>query len=311
MLPPPLISVIMCTYNGAPFLNEQIQSILNQDYKHIELIIVDDASTDNTWALLLAWQAKSRVIKIERNAANVGYNKNFAYALTLATGNFIAFADQDDIWMPQKLSKTLGAFTNDQVMLAHCKSVRLQEGILKYNLAALHHHFSGSDTRRLFFFNQVTGHDAMIKKELVPYILPIPPGMMYDWWTAVVATCYGTIASIDEILAHHRIHTNNSFFTSKTNSKPKQLDIEDSCRLFLTIPALHDDNRQYLLRFLDKLSTHNKRKKAGFDFAFFTFLYANRKIIFGHKKRLLPELNYFKNSLKYAGKVYKGKGLSV
>ncbi len=73
----PLVSVVMCTYNGGLFIDEQIESIINQDYKNIELIIVDDVSTDDTWKKLEAWQCKNDFIKIYKNEINLGYNKNF------------------------------------------------------------------------------------------------------------------------------------------------------------------------------------------------------------------------------------------
>src|SRR5256885_16654050 len=122
------VSVVMCTYNGEQFLDEQIASVLNQDYKNIELIIVDDHSSDNTWQKLQQWQQKSPTIKIFRNEFNLGYNKNFEKAIQLASGNFIALSDQDDIWLPCKLSKLLNAFSYKDIILAHSRSVRLENG---------------------------------------------------------------------------------------------------------------------------------------------------------------------------------------
>ena len=306
---PAFVSVVMCTYNGARFIDEQISSILQQEHQNFELIIVDDNSTDDTWQKLQAWQQQDARIKIFRNESNLGYNKNFEKAIGLANGDYISIADQDDIWLPAKLSKTLAAFSDPSVVLAHCKSVRLQDGQLKYHLAKLHYHFHGNDTRRLFFFNQVMGHDMVFKKELVPHIIPFPAGMSYDWWMAVVATCYGNIAAVDEYLVHHRIHSANNFFNKDATSKKRELDLVETLRLFRQIPALKEAHRLYLDRQISLLDAHEQ--KPGFDWQLFRFLYANRHIIFGHKRRSLQELSYLKNAIKYAKMDYRGRGISI
>ncbi len=304
----PLVSIIMCTYNGERFLDDQVNSILNQDYSNFELIIVDDVSNDNTWLKLKDWQHKSEKIKIFQNKMNVGYNKNFENAIPRALGSFIAISDQDDIWLPKKISKTMKAFSNPEIILAHSKSVRLQANELKYYKADLHYHFNGNDTRKLFFFNQVMGHDMIFKKELVPQILPIPERMSYDWWIAVVATCYGSIAGVDEYLVHHRIHDHNNFFSAGAASKKKELDLDETLNLFARIPAINDEKKSYLHSILQLLKEHKSNE--GFDPKLFRFLYRNRKVIFGHKRRMFAEFSYFKNSVKYARLDYTGKGIS-
>ena len=87
------VSVVMCTYNGSRFIDEQIASILSQDFPIYELIIVDDFSIDDTWQKLEHWRKTNSSIKIFRNDANLGYNKNFEYAIQLAKGDLIAISD--------------------------------------------------------------------------------------------------------------------------------------------------------------------------------------------------------------------------
>jgi glycosyltransferase involved in cell wall biosynthesis len=308
---PPLVSVVMCTYNGSRFIDEQIISILNQDHSNIELIISDDRSTDDTWQKLLDWQKKDARIKVYQNEINVGYNKNFERAIQLANGELVALSDQDDIWMPQKISKLIAAFDDPNTTLAHSRSVRLENGRLRFKSASLHHHFKGNDTRRLFMFNQVNGHDIMFQRELKEKFLPVPDGMMYDWWIAVIATCYGNIASVNEYLVHHRIHSENSFFTKDRNVKKKQLDLEDVLRIFSTIDTLSPEAKTFLNELLMTLSPHNRKEKSGFDPNLFRFFYKNRKIIFGHNRRLIPEWKYFRSALKYAKKNYNNAGITL
>lgn len=307
----PMVSVVMCTYNGERFLNDQIGSILQQDYPNFCLIVVDDCSTDTTWYLLQRWAAQDNRISIHRNTTNLGYNRNFQKAIGLANSPFISLADQDDIWLPTKISHTMRAFTRSDIMLAHCRSVRLQDGELKYHLARLHHHFSGSDSRRLFYFNQVMGHDAIFRQELVPYLLPIPTGMSYDWWIAVVATCYGSIAGVEAYLVHHRIHATNSFFSAQSASKKKELDLVDTLRLFAALPGMQATNKQFLQQLIRLLDRHNSTYPHRFNPHLFRFLYRYRRLLFGHKRRLFSELNLLKNAFKYARFDYRGKGISI
>lgn len=102
---PGLVSIIMPSYNTAPYINETIQSVLDQTYKNWELIIVDDCSTDNTEEVLSEiHDERIRFFKNEKNGgAAVSRNK----ALREAKGQWIAYLDSDDLWMPEKLEKQI------------------------------------------------------------------------------------------------------------------------------------------------------------------------------------------------------------
>src|SRR6476661_6415310 len=101
----PLVSVVLATYNGELFIEEQIKSILQQTYSPIELIIVDDASTDNTISIIQQFEASHSCIRLFTSERNVGYIKNFEKGMLLASGEYIALSDQDDIWEAAKLSR--------------------------------------------------------------------------------------------------------------------------------------------------------------------------------------------------------------
>ena len=134
-----MISVAMATYNGEKFLREQLDSILNQTYKDIELIVCDDCSTDSTWSILQEYQQKDSRIRCYKNAKNLGFKKNFGKAISLCNGEFIALSDQDDIWEIWKLDfsineiKNFSLFcTNSQLIDADgCKLSHTMKDILK------------------------------------------------------------------------------------------------------------------------------------------------------------------------------------
>src|SRR5436305_13508433 len=111
------ISVVMCTYNGAYFLREQLDSILVQTYPAKEIIIFDDASTDETPAIIKEFVQKHSHIRFYQNQSNIGFTLNFEQALKAATCDVIAISDQDDYWHPEKLKTMLQAWKEDTLLI--------------------------------------------------------------------------------------------------------------------------------------------------------------------------------------------------
>ena len=103
-------SVVMATYNGEDYLYEQLDSIRDQSMKADEVLIFDDGSKDHTVQMISDYIKDNQLEsswKITLNAQNMGYANNFHKAMSAAQGDYIFFADQDDIWMPEKLEKTV------------------------------------------------------------------------------------------------------------------------------------------------------------------------------------------------------------
>ena len=98
-----LVSVVMTTYNGQEFLGRQLQSILDQTWSNIEIIICDDASSDGTQDIILSFAEKDNRIKYYFNKTNAGVNNNFESGFSKAAGDLIAIADQDDVWKKEKI----------------------------------------------------------------------------------------------------------------------------------------------------------------------------------------------------------------
>lgn len=115
----PLVSVVMPVYNAGNFLVEAIKSILSQTYKNFEFIIVDDASTDNSWKILKQYARKNKKIKLFRNSENLGVSVTVKRAISESKGNFIARMDADDISFPDRLEKQI------KYLLSHKTTVAL------------------------------------------------------------------------------------------------------------------------------------------------------------------------------------------
>ena len=103
MKPTPLVSVIMGAYNAEGFLSETLESILHQNYSNLELIVIDDASTDGTWPLLQSF--KNLRLRIYRNRTNRGIPATRNRGLRLAKGQYLTFFDHDDLMLPGAVRK--------------------------------------------------------------------------------------------------------------------------------------------------------------------------------------------------------------
>lgn len=303
----PQVSIVMCTYNGGRFIDEQVDSILGQDFTDFELIIVDDRSTDDTFPKLEGWASTSGRIRLYRNDTNLGYNANFSKALALAKAPVIGIADQDDIWMPGKIRLLYEALQKPGTILAHSVSIRLQDGQLNHRNRKLQHHFSGNDTRKLVLFNPIMGHDMMFHARLLQSILPVPERMSYDWWIAIIASTLGHIESVPAAIVHHRIHDNNSFFKKTTDARKREMDIDEVWETFLTIPSLSPAQRAFIERSLSLVRSQTT-DHVKFKPALFLHLFANRSSFFGHKRRLFPVISHFKHAVKFAKTNFRNKG---
>ena len=110
----PIISVVMTVYNGEPFLEEAVKGILGQTFSDFEFLIVDDASTDNSLAMIRAHAKKDARIKVIANEKNIGLTRSLIRAIETTEGEYIARQDSDDISLPQRLEKQLAFLEQDQ-----------------------------------------------------------------------------------------------------------------------------------------------------------------------------------------------------
>lgn len=220
----PLVSIALCTYNGAMYLEEQLDSILAQHYRPLELVVVDDVSTDDTWMLLneKLKNVDDIFVTLRRNRYNLGYTKNFEKAISMCKGEFIALSDQDDIWSPDKIS-TLFDNVEEHLLVYHDSEFVDKNGEdLEIRMSDLINMYEGAGSRPLLLSNCVSGHSCMFHKRLINYIFPIPENVFHDWWIAYQATSFGTIAYVDQPLVHYRRHSaNNTVFSGNIKSRSK------------------------------------------------------------------------------------------
>jgi glycosyltransferase involved in cell wall biosynthesis len=206
----PLISIALCTYNGEKFLCEQLGTLVGQTYPNLEIVIVDDASTDQTWSILKEFADCYPSIRLFSNSTNLGYQRNFERAFGLCRGEYILVSDQDDIWEKDKVAKLQEA-VGDNLLIYHDSTFTDEAANdLGMKMSDKFHMVEGNDSMPFLFFNCVSGHSLMFRRDLLPHILPFPSNCMYDQYIAFVASNRGELKFLPESLVKYRQHQNNS-----------------------------------------------------------------------------------------------------
>jgi len=217
-----LVSVVIGTYNGASYLAEQLESIINQTYSSLEILIIDDASQDNTLDIANHYSNTYSNITVHSFETNVGYIKNFERGIALTKGNYIALSDQDDWWLPTKIERLMNHI--DQYDLVYCDSDFVDENLKKMNnsFSKAKNLISTNNPINLLLDNCVSGHAALFKKSLFQKATPFPNTIPHDWWIAYVASLENGFIYIDEPLVKYRHHQDNAIASGKKKIKDKR-----------------------------------------------------------------------------------------
>lgn len=212
----PLVSIAMATYNGADFLQKQLDSIYSQSYTNIEVIVSDDCSTDNTVEILKRYQ-HAYGLKYYTNSHQFGFVKNFEQAIKLCSGDFIALADQDDIWETNKIEVLLTEIKNNLLIHSDCSIIDSNDNILNPSWKKQTGYYFCAEN--LIFQNMVTGCTLLFQKDLLNTALPFPETIAYhDWWLAFCAASQNKISYTEHTLTRYRQHFNQN---TGVNFNPK------------------------------------------------------------------------------------------
>lgn len=290
----PLISILLCTYNGASFLEEQMLSILNQTYSNIEIIISDDASTDNTQDIIKKYGQYSTVI-ININQQNTGLQKNIEVAAGLSKGSYIAFSDQDDIWLPDKLEKLYSAIGKHSLVYSDSKLIDDFGNGLHKNLSDFRHFQNIYNAKGFGIYNAVSGHTMLATRELLLTSLPIPTGYYHDWWIAIQGSNLNGIKFLNDKLTLYRQHDNNlteNIIEKELGSRPSYKRYEEYTRDLKWLGLIKNNplekNKVFYSEFYE---LYLLKKKGSFAWPLFWFLIRHQKSVFlFSKKNYLSQL---------------------
>jgi glycosyltransferase involved in cell wall biosynthesis len=252
----PEVCIALCTYNGERFLREQLESILNQNYSNItEIVCVDDNSIDDTWLILQEYASKYNAFRIFQNKSNLGFTRNFEKAITLTSKQFIAIADQDDIWYSSKITKLVSVIGNNLMSYSDNEYIDLYGNSLGKKFSDYRNLRTCTSCLNFILYNGISGHTAMINRDLLKYALPFSNEIPFDYWLAFHATQYGVIPYVNESLVGYRQHENNALgaIGVKKNDKKKSNPREITCNRIVHLSMALNDNLHYEKKVLSKL----------------------------------------------------------
>jgi glycosyltransferase involved in cell wall biosynthesis len=210
----------MCTYNGARYLQEQLDSFASQRRLPEELVLCDDGSTDQTIALTEEFARRAPfAVRIFRNPQNLGYSRNFAKAVELCSGDVIALSDQDDRWYPQKLARLAelfeahtdmdGVFSDGDLMDIHSKVLEGSLwGSFDFSPADQERLRSGHALEVVMRRNVVTGMAFAFRRPWRERLRGMPASWPHDAWLAWMLAQENKLLPCPEHLVAYRIHGN-------------------------------------------------------------------------------------------------------
>lgn len=210
------ISVAIATYNGEKYIREQLISILEQLDENAEVVISDDGSTDKTIEIIQSLNDQ-RITILHNNSDKKGPTENFENALKRVTGDIVFLADQDDVWLNNKVSVMSKQLERYYLVVCDCK-------VTDQNLNVTHTSFfelinAGPGLMKNIIRNTYHGCAMAFRKEVLEIAVPFPKHIpMHDMWIGFVAELFFNPHFIKDKLLLHRRHNNNA---SSASAKSK------------------------------------------------------------------------------------------
>lgn len=215
----PRISILMATYDPRlDWLREQLNSLNQQTYPNLYLYIRDDCSPTISFESiqrLAEEHITAFPFEICKNEKNMGSNLTFEALTETAKGDYFAYCDQDDIWMPEKLEKLMNHIRQENAKLI-CSDMLIIDGHGVQTAESItqvrkHHVFRSGEglAPQLIVSNFVTGCTMMMPSTVAKEAVPFCPYMVHDQYLAFYAASRGKIVSLEEPLIRYRIHQSN------------------------------------------------------------------------------------------------------
>lgn len=211
------VSVAMCTFNGARYLPQQLESILQQTSLPDELVVCDDGSEDHTLAVLSAFAERSPFpVHIHQNAERLGFSRNFAKCIGLCTGELVVLTDQDDEWTPNRIAQTRKAFAAEASTTFTYSDAPLMDGEGHDLGSSIYSNFPIMPADRERFeqgthllpvisrWGFIYGCTMAFRARYRPLLLPIPETWSHDEWVTLVLSSLGTSKRLQPVTRYRQ-----------------------------------------------------------------------------------------------------------
>lgn len=282
----PTITVLLSTYNGEKFLREQLDSILCQKDVELHLLVRDDGSKDSTLAILNEYvkdNANMTILSEPNIGCEASFEKLGLYAYTQCKTDYYAYADQDDVWFPEKLSKSISAIANEKQPALYC----CNQMITDEKLNPMHLMVEDSQYNRLCevqainFLKNRHGCVMVWNRPLMDVLGKSKHSDKYtpihDGWLALLARCSGKVIMGKEPLQYYRVHSANvsgyaTGVCSRIKKGVKLYWLKDSLHTLYAADALRSvsqpDERCEGIKYLKKVIRYKKNILTRLDVAF-------------------------------------------
>lgn len=211
------VSILMAIYKpNIKWLIEQLESLNNQTYKNLELTVYNDCPEDKTnYEKIYAKYITNFKFSIIRGESNLGSTEVFAKLTEYADGDYIAYCDQDDIWLPNKIKTLVEKIieTNADMVCSDMYVIDAESKVVADSIIKVrprHVFYNGANMfKQAIIHNWVTGCTVLIKTDMAKRALPFPKEFVHDAWLAAYVGAYGKIVNLNKSLIKYRIHGNN------------------------------------------------------------------------------------------------------
>jgi rhamnosyltransferase len=228
------VTVVMCTYNGEQFVEEQLQTILRQTSPPAEIVVCDDGSTDETLCRIESVAATADLpIRVHRNVTRLGYADNFLRACAHVRTRYIAFSDQDDEWMPTKLEKARAALERaGAVLCVHAVELIDRDGVVLGDNRSRRTRARVVPPLESDPFGNFYGFTMLFDRSLLDRIPADARGndphtrdasLPHDRWVFFLASTFGSTAVVDECLARYRQHDRQLYGGEQGRTRAERL----------------------------------------------------------------------------------------
>lgn len=263
------VNILLPTYNGETYIEDQIKSILNQSYANFQLLIRDDGSKDKTLDIVKKIaQSDKRIKLMTDNRGNLGLVKSIERLLTMANADLIFFADQDDYWIENKIEVFFKHYTSmDIPILVHSNSY-VTDNELRVRGLFLNKVSENIGLKDSLFKYFVQGSSSMINNKLKNLLLPFPDDVyVHDRYFHIISEIVGKRIYIEQPTMYYRQHVNNLIGSKsliqkiKSNLKLKKFYLEEDKKLLEKLSEKFPENtllKVYCTLTCDKVSRFQK-----------------------------------------------------
>lgn len=263
------VGIVLASYNGEHYIREQLDSILSGTYKNFCIHVFDDGSSDCTREIIKEYEKRyPGQVVLNENAENKGVVKNFLCGIQAVEEAYIMLCDQDDVWLPDKIEKTMqemkrveGEEKEAAIVFTDAKVVDAQltpQGTSFYKRSR--YKLNQMGLSYMLMENKLIGCTIMLNYKIKEKITAVPTSArMHDWWIALIGAAFGKIAFLEEETILYRQHGSNvvgnqsfSSYIASRLKKPGQqrkmlLRTEEQAAEFLEIYKKELTREQVLL----------------------------------------------------------------